>query len=201
MPPKRKYELKRRADEMAETRRRITEAAVELHGTVGPARTTVSAIAGRAGVQRHTVHRHFPDDAALFGACSAHFAAANPPPDAAAWSEIGDPDLRLARALDDLYAFYERTAPMLANVFRDLDMVNALRPTIVPLQGFWADGVEILAVGRPARGRRRRMLDAALGHALDFRTWHALVTDGRVTRAEAIELMRGLVDAAAPASS
>ena len=83
MPTKRKYELKQRAAEMAETRLRITEAAVELHGTIGPARTTVSAIAERAGVQRHTVYRHFPTDADLFGACSAHYVAANPLPDQA----------------------------------------------------------------------------------------------------------------------
>src|SRR6476659_2729549 len=81
IPTKRKYELKQRAAEMAETRLRITEAAVELHGTVGPARTTVSAIAERAGVQRHTVYRHFPTDADLFAACSAHYVAAHPLPD------------------------------------------------------------------------------------------------------------------------
>ena len=35
MPSKRRYRLKKRADEMAETRQRITEAAVDLHGSVG----------------------------------------------------------------------------------------------------------------------------------------------------------------------
>src|SRR5512135_773026 len=110
-PTKRKYELKQRAAEMAETRRRITEAAVELHGTVGPARTTVSAIAERAGVQRHTVYRHFPSDADLFGACSAHYLDANPWPDPEPWRAISDPQQRLARALDELYAWYERTEP------------------------------------------------------------------------------------------
>src|SRR5215831_560871 len=82
---KRKYELKQRAAEMADTRRRITEAAVELHGTVGPVRTTVSAIAERAGVQRHTVYRHFPTEDDLYLACSSHFAALNPAPDPESW--------------------------------------------------------------------------------------------------------------------
>ena len=82
----RKYEKKRRAELEAETRRRITEAAVELHGTVGPARTSISAVAERAGVRRSTVYRHFPDEAALFDACSSHWAAANPVPDMAAWA-------------------------------------------------------------------------------------------------------------------
>ena len=117
IPTKRKYELKQRAAEMAETRLRITEAAVELHGTIGPARTTVSAIAERAGVQRHTVYRHFPTDADLFGACSAHYIAANPLPDQAPWRAIADPQRRLARALDDLYAYYERTEPMFSKSF------------------------------------------------------------------------------------
>ena len=119
MSSKRKYKLKKRADEMAETRRRITEAAVGLHGTVGPARTTLSAVAERAGVQRHTVYRHFPSEADLFGACSAHFFTANPWPDLESWRAIDDPHQRLARALDELYAYYERTEAMFSNVLRD----------------------------------------------------------------------------------
>ena len=168
IPSKRKYELKKRADAMAETRRRITEAAVDLHGTVGPARTTLSAVAERAGVQRHTVYRHFPSDAALFGACSAHFFTANPWPDLESWRAISDPHRRLARALDELYAYYERAEPMFSNVLRDVELVDALRPTIVPLQAFLAEAAEILAAGRPTRGRRRRVLAAAVRHAVDF---------------------------------
>ena len=119
--PKRKYELKKRADEMAETHRRITEAAIELHGTVGPARTTLSAVAKRAGVERRTLYRHFPTEADLFAACSTHYFAAYPWPDLDAWRAIGDPQRRLEHALDELYAYYERTGPMLGNVLRDAD--------------------------------------------------------------------------------
>src|SRR5262245_46126234 len=111
---KRKYELKQRATEMADTRRRITEAAFELHGTIGPVRTTVSAIAERAGVQRHTVYRHFPTEDDLFLACSSHFAEQNPRPDQEPWGAIDDPSARLTRALDELYAYYERPGPMYA---------------------------------------------------------------------------------------
>lgn len=195
--PKRKYELKQRAAEMAATRLRITEAAVELHGTVGPARTTLSAVAERAGVQRHTVYRHFPTDADLFGACSAHYYAANPWPDPEPWRAIDDPRRRLARALDDLYAWYERTEPMFSNVLRDLELVDAIPPTLAPLQTYLSETVEILAAGWPARGRRRRLLDAALHHAIDFRTWRSLTTDGRITRTEAAELAAALVAGAA----
>lgn len=199
MASKRKYELKKRAAEMAETRRRITEAAVDLHGTVGPARTTLSAVAERAGVQRHTVYRHFPSEAELFGACSAHFVTENPWPDPEPWRAISDPRQRLAQALDDLYAYYERTEPMFSNVLRDVELVDALRPTIVPLQAFLTEAAEILAAGWPARGRRHRVLAAAVRHALDFHTWRSLAADSGLSRTEAVELVTALVQAAAAA--
>ena len=90
--------MKRRAESQQQTRRRITESAVELHGTLGPARTSMSAVAAHAGVRRSTLYRHFPDEAALFDACTAHWAQANPPPDLAGWSTVDDPDERLAAA-------------------------------------------------------------------------------------------------------
>src|ERR1700730_7869849 len=93
--PRRVYRKRRRAEQEDETRRRITEAAVKLHGTVGPAGTPIKGIAAEAGVQRGTVYRHFPDLDSLFMACSAHWASLNPPPDPASWSAIGDPDERL----------------------------------------------------------------------------------------------------------
>jgi AcrR family transcriptional regulator len=182
---------------MAETRRRITEAAVELHGTVGPARTTVSAVAARAGVQRHTVYRHFPTEADLFGACSAHFFSQHPWPDIEAWRSIGDPEQRLALGLDELYAYYERTEQMFSNVLRDAEVVDALRPAVAPLQGQFAAMTEILAAGWAVRGRRRSVLEAALRHALDLRTWRSLTVDNGLSRAEAVGLIGALVVAAA----
>src|SRR5689334_1447019 len=115
----RAYRMSRRADSQAETRMRITESAVALHGTLGPARTTMSAVADHAGVRRSTVYRHFPDEAALFDACSAHWNASHPPPDITAWTSVADPDERLRVALHDLYGFYGRGAPMLENLVRD----------------------------------------------------------------------------------
>ena len=195
--PKRKYELKQRADEMAATRQRITEAAVELHGTVGPARTTLSAVAKRARVQRHTVYRHFPTEADLYGACSSHYMTANPWPDHDLWRAIRDPQQRLAHGLEELYTYYERVAPMFSNVFRDAQLVDALRPALIPLQTYQAEATEILTAGWPTRGRRRRVLAAALQHAVDFQTWHSLAADKNITRTEALELVTALVEAAA----
>jgi AcrR family transcriptional regulator len=194
---KRPYRLKQRAVEMAETRRRITDAAVHLHETVGPARTTVSAIAELAGVQRHTVYRHFPTDEALFAACSAHYNDANPWPDVEAWRAVGDPRSRLARALDELYAYYERTEPMLAKVQRDLELVDAIRPALEPFTSFVDEATAVLAAGWGARGRRRRVLDATLRHALDFQMWRSLTAGDEIGRVEAVELAGALVAAAA----
>src|SRR3712207_3871494 len=111
----RKYELKARAEGQAQTRRRITEATVELHRTVGPAQTTISAIAERAGVQRLTVYRHFPTEEELFAACSAHWLAGSPPPDPAEWAGIADRRERLRSALEAIYAWYRANEGMLAN--------------------------------------------------------------------------------------
>jgi AcrR family transcriptional regulator len=197
--PKRKYELKQRAAEMAATRLRITEAAVELHGTVGPARTTLSAVAKRARVQRHTVYRHFPTEADLFGACSSHYLTTNPWPDLEPWRAISDPQQRLAHALGELYAYYERTEPMFSNVLRDVELIDALRPTIVPLEDYLAEAAQILAADWPARGRRRRVLAAALRHAVDFQSWRSLTADNQITRTEAVELVTALVVEAAAA--
>lgn len=195
--PKRKYELKQRAADMAATRLRITEAAVELHGSVGPARTTLSDVAKRAGVQRHTLYRHFATEADLFTACSSHYLAANPWPNPTAWRTISDPQQRLAHALEELYAYYERTEPMFSNVLRDAELVPALQPTLVPLQALMRDAVAILMAGWPTRGRRRQVLAAALRHAIGFDTWRSLAADKTLTRTEAVELVTALVSAAA----
>jgi AcrR family transcriptional regulator len=194
--PKRKYELKKRAAHMADTRRRITEAAIELHGTVGPARTTLSAVAQRAGVERRTLYRHFPTEADLFAACSTHYFTADPWPDLRHWRATGDPQQRLERALDELYGYYERNEPMLHNVLRDAELVDFARDAVAPLHAYLEDAAEILTIGRQARGRRRQLLKRALRHALAFPTWRSLATNG-IGRSDAVKLMTALVERAA----
>jgi AcrR family transcriptional regulator len=198
--PKRKYELRRRAEQVADTHLRITEAAIELHGTVGPARTTLSAVAERAGVERRTLYRHFPTEADLFTACSTHWFGANPWPDLAAWRAVRDPDERLARALDELYAYYERTAPMFSNVLRDAELVDFARDAVAPFNAHLEEAAELLTVGRGARGRRRQLLTAALRHALAFSTWRSLSANG-IAPPDAAKLVTALVEAAAGGAS
>ena len=192
----RRYEKKRRAELEAETRRRITETAVELHGTVGPARTSISAIAERAGVRRSTVYRHFPDESALFSACSAHWEEANPPPDLAGWEAISDPNDRLRTALDELYAFYRRTERMMENLHRDEVTMPTVKRLFAGFHGYLAAGRDLLVRGRPERGRRRDEARAAIGHALAFTTWLSLTREQGLDDSQAVELMRRLVSAA-----
>jgi len=195
MPTKRKYELKKRAEQVGETRLRITEAAIELHGTVGPSRTTLSAVAERAGVERRTLYRHFPNEAELFAACSTHYFSANPWPDPGNWRAIRDPQQRLERALDELYAYYERTEPMFSNVLRDAEVVDFARDAVAPLHAYLEEAAEILTIGRQVRGRRRHLVRGALRHALAFSTWRSLSTNG-IERTDAAKLTTALVEAA-----
>src|SRR5687768_1441250 len=182
---RRRYTKRRRAEAEQETRQRITEAAVELHGSVGPARTTISAVADRAGVQRATVYRHFPDEESLFAACSGHYAAMNPPPDLAAWREIGDPAARLKQALADLYPYYRRTEPMLENVVRDAPLVESMAKAVARRLAYFDVAVETLMAGRRERGHARRRVRAAVGHATSFPTWQSLVRQHGLDDSEA----------------
>lgn len=194
--PKRRYRKRRRAEQEDRTRLRITEAAVDLHGTVGPARTTVSAVAERAGVQRATVYRHFPDDEALFAACSAHWAAGHPLPDLDAWAEVGDPEERLTLALGECYAWFAGGEQMLERTTRDAPLVPAMAQPVAAIASWLDAAADVLMRGRPQRGVRRRAVRAAIAHAISFPTWRSLVREQGLAPATAIELMVALVGAA-----
>jgi AcrR family transcriptional regulator len=185
----RRYQLKRRAEKQAETRQRIVEAIVELHQSVGPARTTVSAVAERAGVERLTVYRHFPTEAEHVAACSAHWVAGHPRPDLEAWTRAAEPAERLRAGLAELYAFFEGAEAMWSNILRDASLVPPLQPAAAGIQAYLARAVEVLAVGWPDRP----LVRAALGHAAQLETWRSLVRGQGLTNAEAVELMSRVV--------
>jgi AcrR family transcriptional regulator len=195
----RPYRMKRRAESQAETRRRITESAVKLHGTLGPSRTSMSAVAAHAGVRRSTLYRHFPDEAALFDACTAHWAAANPPPDLAAWSTIDDPETRLTAALGEIYAFYERTEAMLENLFRDEATLPIVRERFAAFRAYFLAAQDTLMAGRQLRGAAKLRTRAAVGHSIAFSTWRSLVREQGLDDAATAALMSALVRAAAHA--
>jgi AcrR family transcriptional regulator len=191
----RKYELKERAESLNATRERIVEATVELHDSIGPARTSISAIAERAGVQRLTVYRHFPDDRTLFRACSGHWAAQNPKPDPASWASVEDPEERLRLALAEIYAFFGATEGMTGNLLRDLPDMPVLQEVAAPLIGYWQTVRAALERGWNTRGSKRARLRAAIGHAIEFDTWRSLTRREGLDDAEAVELMVRLVRA------
>jgi AcrR family transcriptional regulator len=195
-PAKRRYEKRARAAQEEATRRRVIDAAIALHGTVGPARTTISAIAERAGVRRATVYRHFPDERALLLGCSGAWRERNPVPDPVAWSAIADPPARLEHALDALYRWYEQAEPMLSAVLRDMQAM----PIIAELQAGrleYLAGVENgLAAGWGARGKAAARVRATIGLALDFYAWRTLNERG-LSRRDAVAVMSSAVRAAA----
>jgi len=190
---KRQYKMRARAESEAETRLRITESAVDLHGTLGPANTSVSAVAERAGVRRSTVYRHFPDERALFGACSAHWASQNPPPDVTAWAAIADPSERLEVALAELYAFYGSTEEMLDKLLRDAPLVPIVDELMGAFRAVLAQATDVLLKGRDVRGKARDRTRAAIGHTLAFRTWQDLTRTQGLDDMSAAALMSRLV--------
>lgn len=190
----RRYRKRKRAEAELRTRERITVATVALHESAGPAHTTVKAIAENAGVQRATVYRHFPDEQALFNACTAHYFSQHPMPDPAQWVPITSPNKRLARALGELYPWFGRTEKMLYTSVRDIEQVPA--GTRASFLGYF-DGVHaVLMAGRKERGRALARSSAAIGHAISFVTWRSLVREQGLGEKDAVALMVGMVKAA-----
>jgi len=192
----RKYQKKRRAEQESETRGRIVEAVYALHGEIGPARTTIKAIADRAGVERLTVYRHFADEGAIFAACDAHFRLEIPPPDPAAWAGIVDPAERLGAALMAFYGFYRRGENLIANAERDAGGLPALAVVMARRDAILAAVREDLLAAWAVGDRSRTRLAAAIAHALRFDTWRSLARLEGLEDAEAADLMVGLARAA-----
>jgi AcrR family transcriptional regulator len=207
-----KYELKKRAERQEQTRLRIARATLELHESVGPSLTTRSAIAQRAGVTRPTVYSHFPDDLSLNKACTSLDRSENPLPDPDRWEEISDPEERLRSALGDLYSYFRRRERLWANILRDQELLysngdpEALEMAaeiMGPFLSHWDRMKETIASGwGPSEGIPRVLL-GALGFALDFQAWRAMVRTQGMSDEQAIELMVGMVrcmaDGAGPA--
>ena len=181
----RSYQLKLRADRQGETRQRIVEAAIELHQTIGPAATTVSEIADRAGVGRVTVYRHFPDEPTLARACSGQYFERHPFPDPERWKGTSDPVERLRAGLRDTYAYHRATEAMITRILADARD----HPVVAPYPAHWRRAADLLTAPWRARGRRRKLLRAGIGLAISFDTWRTLTSEQRLTDGEAFELM------------
>ena len=186
----RTYEKQKRAEREAETRRRIVEATVALHTSVGPARTTISAIADKAGVQRHTVYSHFPEEGTLFAACTNHWALLHPFPQAELWETAPDPLERLTLALRGIWAWYADVESDLELFLRDAELVPAVAADMTRYTERLTTVADRLAADRGGSTTVR----AAVGHALAFETWRSLVRREGLTTADAVEAMLALVE-------
>lgn len=191
----RPYRMRKRAEQVEATRQRIVDATVQLHTTVGPANTTISAIAERAGVTRLTVYRHFPDEEALYAACSQEWDRQHPAPDPAAWRAIPDLGVRAHHALRELYGWYRDHGHALLPIYRDLD---AMPPQVRDAtREEFRQFAEALVAGSGVRGHARRRLRAAAGHVVDPWTWRSLCLELSLDEAEAAELAASLLTTAA----
>jgi AcrR family transcriptional regulator len=181
----RSYQLKRRAEQHDQTRQRIIDAAIELHQTIGPAATTMSDIAQRAGVGRVTVYRHFPDEPTLSKACSGQYFERHPLPDVDSWRSIAVPVERLRSGLREAYSYHAATVAMMSHVLADARD----HPALAPYHAYWAHAADVLVAPFRTRGRRRTLLRSGIALALSFDTWRTLVSEQGLTPDQALELM------------
>ena len=180
----RNYTLKKRAEQQAETRQRIVETAVDLHSSIGPAATTFSMIADRAGVQRHTLYAHFPDERRLLEACSGLVQERDPPPDSSAWRDVGDRRARLSAGLRAIYDWYERNAALFACVFRDAEHHAPTREIAERRFGpAAADWKQTLGAGLSNEQRSMLVL------ALSFFTWRTLAKEAGLRQRAIVRAM------------
>ena len=182
----RPYQMRRRAELVDETRQRITEAAIRLHTTVGPANTSISTVAEEAGVTRLTVYRHFPDLEHLFAACRGHWFVLHPPPDATAWLAIPDLGDRARRAFADLYGWYSQNADALYPINRDATAMP--REAQKAQRAASAANAAAIVAAHAPDGPGGHTLRAVAGHLVGYWTWRSFVVEQGLTNDEAIAL-------------
>jgi AcrR family transcriptional regulator len=171
---KRKYQQNRRADQAQKTREQIVQATVELHEKLGPAKTSIKAIAEHAGVQRLTVYRHFPDETSLFMACTSHWLELHPLPAFSDWAGYDDPLQLTSRALLYFYQYYRNNERMWTVAYRDVDEVEALREPMAAVDGYLSQVCEQLLTTWKVKGKQKEQLSLTLRHGLRFSTWQSL---------------------------
>jgi AcrR family transcriptional regulator len=181
------------------TRERIVEATFELHRERGPAFATISAIAQRARVERHTVYRHFPDLVALMRACTAHGMRTTGLPDPEGWRAIDDRYERFRTALSAMYRYWRDNEQLIANILRDSPVMPELVEGSVAYQDHlgrvWQTVLEPWMSTPGELGQRVRAL---AGTALEFGTWQSLARRYGLTDEAAVETMVAAVRGAEP---
>lgn len=180
----RKYTLRKRAEQLADTRRRIVEATVDLHGEIGPAATTLTMIAERAHVQRHTLYAHFPDERSLLLACSGLAVERDPLPDSAPWTELPSVRKRLKQGISALYGWYARNEKLLACVLRDAEH-HALTREVTELRFGPPMAAYRHVLGEGLAPRQKSLLAVAL----NFHSWRTLAGEAQLSPMGAADIM------------
>jgi AcrR family transcriptional regulator len=192
---RRSYQMRKRAEQVAQTRQRIVDAAVRLHTSIGPAHTTITRVAGEACVTRATVYSHFASDDELFAACTGQWVTEHPPPDLEPWIGMEDLQKRATGIFGDIYAWFSDNAHDLRLVNRDLDAMPGL---VAQAQASLEQAMaQALLSGEPTFGARGRRLQAAAAHLVSFPTWDSLVSRGHLNHAEVVNLAVAFLRAAA----
>lgn len=187
----RPYRQTKRAEKVDETRQRIVDAAVHLHGTIGPAATTFASIAEAADVSRVTLYRHFPDNEAMFAACSTHWLSQQQLPDPGSWGDPCDAERYVRTGLADLYRYYRDGQGMIALAERDFQAMPADQQAI--MQAMREDLVAALMAALDVKGAERRRRKARVGHAVNFSTWHSLRVENGLSDKETVEAMASFI--------
>lgn len=195
---RRKYALKQRAEQQEQTRDRIIQAMIALHEELGPRNTTISAIAERAGVQRLTVYRHFPDERSLLSACSSQWISLYPPPDTSQWAEVEDPGSRCQVALLELYRYYRRTQRMWTKVYRDLNDVPALQEVMQGFNAYLDQAQHLLLKGWNSDLDFSLPLRATIAHCIHFLTWRSLSQQGLTDEEIAVLAKQWMMSSVSP---
>ncbi len=188
----RKYTKTRRAQQQDRTREKIIIATVALHAQLGPANTSIKAIAEKAGVQRLTVYRHFPDDVSLFQACTSHYLQQHPPPDMGDWAGCQDPGERSRSALLAFYRYYRSTEKMWSAAYRDVDKVRALQQPMGQFQAYLDQVRDDLVGNWGVKPAQKKSLSLTLRHCLRFVTWASLKNEN-LSDKKIVELVMGWV--------
>jgi len=192
---KRKYTKTKRAELQKQTRERIVEAVVALHEELGPANTSIKAVAERAGVQRLTVYRYFPDNFSLFQACSSHWLSLNPPPNVIDWATIQKANEQTYAALLAFYKYYRRTEPMWTRIYRDVEDIEALRKSMEEFEAYLDQVCDVIMKNWRIRGKREQQISLTLRHSLSFATWRSLKHE-KLEDIQIVELVMSWVHAA-----
>jgi AcrR family transcriptional regulator len=180
----RKYDMTRRASAAAETRRRIVDATLELHGEQGIAATSWDDIAARAGVGVGTVYRHFPSLDELIPACGEITRERIALPDPSLFDGLDTPAERLEHLVREAFAIYERAAPQLRAIRSEPDVHPNVAEAGEAVEAALTALVD--AAVEPAADR------AVVRALIDLGTWQALRDQG-LGQTEAVAAIAGLL--------